>query len=100
MAWLPIAASILPSLFNGISGGIQNGAMQGINQQDEAFQLSMYAEQTRHSEQMQLQSNAFDELTDERSENMREVNALRDISLQQRKADNEITKKFIATITE
>ena len=42
----------------------------------------------------------FDEAQDERAENMREVNTLRDIDMQQRKADNDITKKFIQSITE
>jgi hypothetical protein len=59
----------------------------------------MYSEQIRHDEQMQLQSQAFDEMIDQKSEQMREVNTLRDVQMQQRKADNDITKKFIQSIT-
>jgi hypothetical protein len=49
---------------------------------------------------MQTQSQAFDEMMDEKSESMREVNTLRDVQMTQRKADNQITKKFIESITE
>jgi hypothetical protein len=97
MAWIPIAAQVAGGL---ISGGAQNGVMQGLNAQNEAFQLSMYAEQLRHQEQMAVQSTAFDEMMDEKSENMRQINLLRDVEMAQRKADNTITKKFIESITE
>jgi hypothetical protein len=60
----------------------------------------MYAEQMRHQEQMQVQSQAFDEMMDEKAEQMREVNTLRDVQMQQRKADDQITKKYIQSITE
>lgn len=81
-------------------GNLGNMGMSGINGADEAFQTAMYAEQTRHNEQMQLQSSAFDEMMDERSENMRQINTLRDADMAQRKADDQITKKFIESITE
>lgn len=83
-----------------LAGNIGNGALGALDAQDEAFQVSMYAEQMRHQEQVQAQSQAFDEMMDERSEQMREVNTLRDVQMQQRKADDQITKKFIQTITE
>ncbi len=83
-----------------VAGNMGNAAMGGLNAADEAFQLSMYAEQMRHQEQMQMQSEAFDQMMDERSEQMRQVNTLRDVQMQQRKADDTITKKFIQTITE
>ena len=47
---------------------------------------------------MQQQSEAFNEMTDEKSEMMREGNVLRDVAMQQRKADNQITKEFIQMI--
>ena len=83
-----------------LTGDIGNGAMGALNAQDEAFQISMYAQQLQHSEQMQVQSEAFDRMMDEKSEQMREVNTLREVNMQQRKADNQITKKFIESITE
>ncbi|MDQ2873042.1 MAG: hypothetical protein M3R35_07950, partial [Candidatus Eremiobacteraeota bacterium] len=68
-------------------GGISNAGLGALNAQDEMFQLSMYAQEMHHSEQMQMQSEAFNEATDEKSEQMREINTLRDVSMAQRKAD-------------
>ena len=48
--------------------------------------------------QLGWQSEAFNEMTDQKSETMREGNVLRDIAMQQRKADNAITKEFIQMI--
>jgi len=84
----------------GLAGAAGNAGMAGLDAQQEAFQTAMYAEQIRHNEQMQLQSEAFDEMVDERSETMRQVNTLRDVDMEQRKADNQITKKFIQSIGE
>ncbi len=98
------AAALAGGLFGGSAGNaaglMGNGGLGALNGQDEAFQLYMYAQQIRHQEQMQVQSEAFDEMMDEKSEQMREVNTLRDVQMAQRKADNQITKKFIESITE
>ncbi|HEX5275793.1 MAG TPA: hypothetical protein VFW34_11005 [Candidatus Rubrimentiphilum sp.] len=83
-----------------IAGAAGNVGLGALDAQDEAFQLAMYGEQIRHQEAMQTQSEAFDEMMDEKSEQMREVNTLRDVQMTQRKADNQITKKFIESITE
>lgn len=83
-----------------LAGNAGNAAMGALDAQDEAFQIAMYGEQVRHQEQLQSQSEAFDEMMDEKSEQMREVNTLRDVQMAQRKADNQITKKFIESITE
>jgi hypothetical protein len=83
-----------------LTGALGNAGLGVLDAQDEAFQLSMFAEQIHHQEQMQMQSEAFDEMMDEKSEQMREVNTLRDVQMQQRKADDQITKKFIESITE
>ena len=48
--------------------------------------------------QLQEQSSAFDNMVNEKSELMHESNTLRDVAMVQRKADNEITKKFIESI--
>lgn len=92
-------SSVGSSLGN-IAGGAGNTALGALDAQDEAFQVSMYAEQMRHQNQMQIQSQAFDEMMDQKSENMREINTLRDVQMAQRKADNSITKKFIQSIAE
>jgi hypothetical protein len=83
-----------------VAGAAGNAGLGALNAQDEAFQLAMYGEQIRHQETMQAQSQAFDEMMDEKSESMREVNTPRDVQMTQRKADNQITKKFIESITE
>ncbi len=68
-----------------LAGDAGNAAMGALDAQDEAFQISMYGEQIRHQEQLQTQSQAFDEMMDEKSEQMREVNTLRDVQMAQRK---------------
>lgn len=83
-----------------LAGGLGNGVMGALDAQNEAFQVATYAQELGHQEQMQMQSEAFDQMMDEKSEQMREVNTLRDVQMAQRKADNGITKKFIESITE
>lgn len=100
MAWIPTALGVGSSLLSAASNIGSNIAMNGLNNSDEMFQLGMYAQQIQHQEQMQVQSEAFDQMMDEKSEQMREVNTLRDVQMAQRKADNAITKKFIESITE
>jgi hypothetical protein len=87
-------------LFGGAGGAAENGAMSALNSQDESFQLGIYASEIQNQEQLQMQSEIFDQMMDERSENMREVDTLRNVDMAQRKADDSITKKFIQSITE
>jgi hypothetical protein len=96
-----LLGNTIGGMFGGsASGAAENGAMNGLNSQDESFQLGMYASEIQNQEQMQMQSEAFDQMMDERSENMREVDTLRNVDMAQRKADDSITKKFIQSITE
>jgi hypothetical protein len=101
---LPLAigagTSLIGSLFGSGSGNAENAAMQAINAQDQQFQTGLYASEVANQEQLDLQSVMFDQMMDERAENMREVNTLRDVDMQQRKADDTITKKFIQSITQ
>jgi hypothetical protein len=62
-------------------------ATQALNEQNLGFQL-----------QLQAQAQQFDEATSEKSELMREQNELRNVAMEQRKADIEITKEFIKSI--
>jgi len=97
-------AALAPAAIGALGGAAGNAvgtaAMQGLNGADEAFQTGLYAEQMQHQEQMSVQSTMFDEAMDERSENMRQINTLRDVEMTQRKEDNSITKKFIQSISE
>jgi hypothetical protein len=101
---LPLAlgagSSLLGSLFGSASSSVQNAQMNALNAQSENFQLGLYASQLANQEQLSLQSTMFDQMMDERSENMREVNTLRNVDMAERKADDDITKKFIQTITQ
>lgn len=93
-------SGLAASFFGGGANTAGNAALGLLNGSDEAFQLGMYAQQIQHQEQMQMQSEVFNEMMDEKSEQMREMNTLRDVQMAQRKADDGITKKFIESITE
>lgn len=102
-----VAGGVSGALSSGGPSGLGNlgsssdptlAMQQAMDQADEYNQLALNAENIRHNEQMQWQSTAFNELMDEKSEQMREMNLLRDASMAQRKADNSITKEFIQTI--
>jgi hypothetical protein len=97
---LPLAAAAGGSLLGRASGVAENAAMGAINAQNQAFQLGLYASEIANQEHLAVQSTMFDEMQNERSENMREVNTLRDVDMAERRADDEITKKFIQTITQ
>ncbi len=105
---LPMLEGVGSGLLGGALGGalgggvgsVENGAMNALNNQDESFQLGIYASEVQNQEQMQMQSEIFDQMMNERSENMREVDTLRNVDMAQRKADDSITKKFIQSITE
>ncbi len=75
------------ALGSGGIGNAENSAMNALNTQDETFQLGMYASEVQNQEQLQMQSEAFDQMMDERSENMREVDTLRNVDMAQRKMD-------------
>ncbi len=95
-----LAPMALGLLGGGAEGAVGSAAMQGLNSADESFQLGLYGEQMQHQESMTMQSTAFDNMMDEKSENMREINTLRDVQMQQMKSDDSITKKFISAIGE
>ena len=80
MSFLPIAVTGGLTLLQNVEQGAQEAyAMQSQNQLD-------------------WQSLTFDTAMDQQAENMREINTLRDVDMQQRKADDSITKKFIESI--
>ena len=99
-ALAPSLISTLGTIGSSVANSADTAAMAALNQQDQQFQLGMYSQQIQNQEQMQVQSTMFDEAMDERSENMREVNTLRNIDMAQKKADDDITKKFIQSISE
>ena len=97
------APSIIGGLFSGganaIMGG-SNGALAGMLGENNAFQTGLMGQEMWSQQQLDLQSTVFDEAMSQQSENMREINTLRDAQMAQRKADDGITKKFIESIGE
>ncbi|HEY0380927.1 MAG TPA: hypothetical protein VGC72_01880 [Candidatus Elarobacter sp.] len=79
-------------------GGLGNGAQNLLNGGYLAGTEALNAQQLMFQLQLQSQSQQFDEMTSERSELLRETNTLRDVAMQQRKADNQIVKEFIRSI--
>lgn len=80
------------------SGNPAIAAQQALDQQYEWAQLGINAESMRHQLEIQQQSAMFNEFQDERSEQMREMNLMREVSMKQREADNSIVKEFLRTI--
>ena len=66
--------------------GVLTG-IQGMNDQNAMFELAM-----------QAQAQQFNQMTEEKSELLREQNELRTVAMTQRKADDEVTKEFIKMI--
>ena len=100
---LSIGAGALTGGFAGSSaastaGGFSNSAQNLINGGYLAATEALNAQQMVFQLQLQGQAQQFDEMTSERSELLRETNTLRDVAMQQRKADNTIVKEFIRSI--
>jgi len=74
-------------------------AQQGMDQAYETENLLLEAEEMRHQVAMQIQSQQFNDVQDEKSEQMREMNTLRTVAMKQREADGSIVKEFIKTST-
>jgi hypothetical protein len=99
---LTIGAGALAGGFGGngatTAGGFDNSAQNLINGGYLTATEALNAQQMMFQLQLQSQSQQFDEMTSERSELLRETNTLRDVAMQQRKADNQIVKEFIRSI--
>jgi hypothetical protein len=70
---------------------------QGIDEAYEYENLALQAEELRHQTDMQIQSQQFNDVQDEKAEQMREMNSLRDVAMKQHEADDKIVKEFIRT---
>jgi hypothetical protein len=73
-------------------------AMQNADKAYEWAQLGLNVENMRHNLDLQWQSTMFNEVEDEKSEQLRELNVLRDVAMKQREADVAILKEFIRSI--
>ena len=79
-------------------GGISNATFQAAENGYLAETQLMDMQQMQFQLQLQQQSNQFNNMVDEKSELMRETNTLRDVAMEQRKADITIVKEFIKSI--
>ena len=70
---------------------------QGIDEAYEYENLALQTEELRHQTDMQIQSQQFNDVQDEKAEQMREMNSLRDVAMKQHEADDKIVKEFIRT---
>ena len=99
---LTVGAGALTGGFAGngatTAGGFGNGAQDLLNGGYLTGTTALNAQQMMFQLQLQGQSQQFDEMTSERSELLREQNALRDVAMEQRKADNQIVREFIKSI--
>jgi hypothetical protein len=90
----PNAVGGTNSALSGAGNIALSAGQAGYLAANEQLQLQQLAFQ--YAEQQQADS--FDNVTSEKSEIMRESNELRNVAMEQRKADNEITKEFIKSI--
>jgi hypothetical protein len=102
-----LAGGAMSTLMGGGLSGFSQGAMNGSNASltgmlsaNDTFNTSLMGQEMASQDQLDLQATMFDEAMDQQSENMREINSLRDAQMAQRKADDGITKKFIQSISE
>jgi hypothetical protein len=79
-------------------GNIGNTASSGWQSSILAMQDAQNMQNALYSLQINAQASQFNNMMDEKSELMRESNTLRDVALEQKKADTQITKKFIESI--
>ncbi len=93
-------------MFNNPSGGgnISSatdgtlGAQQAMDKGYEWANLGMQGQEMAHQLQLQSQSQQFNDVQNEKSEQMRETNTLRTVAMKQREADDKIVKEFIKTV--
>ena len=84
------ATSVVGNLGNTASSGWQSSIL--------ALQDAQNEQNAIYSLQINQQASQFNNMMDEKSEMMRESNALRDVALEQKKADTQVMKKFIESI--
>ena len=80
------------------TGNLDNSLFSGWESNVLAQQDALNAQMAYFQLGVQKQANEFNMMTDEKSELQRESNALREVAMEQRKADITITREFIRSI--
>ena len=81
-----------------MTGNLGNTASSGWQSSILALQDAQNMQNAIYSLQINQQASQFNNMMDEKSEMMRESNALRDVAIEQKKADTQVMKKFIESI--
>lgn len=92
------SASALTGAVPSLLGGLNNAALSGAESVSNAEQTENLIDNMEFNTQMMWQQTAFNQMTQAQSQQMQEVDSLRDVAMQQRKADDSITKEFISSI--
>jgi hypothetical protein len=92
------ASTPITSGLTTLTGNLSNTAQGGWQSQILSQQDMMNYQNAEYSLAVNQQASQFNNMMDEKSELMRESNTLRDIAMEQKKADTQITKKFIEAI--
>jgi hypothetical protein len=92
------ASTPLTSGLTTLAGNVGNTAAGGWQAQVLSQQDQMNYQNAEYSLALNQQASQFNNMMDEKSEMMRESNTLRDVAMEQKKADTQITKKFIESI--
>jgi hypothetical protein len=95
---LTLGAPLLGSLVGGLGATASSAALTGAENWFLGQQTGNEIQQMVFQNQLNAQATQFNETMDEKSEVMRESNTLRDVAMEQRKADLQITKEFIRSI--
>jgi hypothetical protein len=89
-----LAAPLLGSAIGSLGAGASSLALTGAENWFLGQQTGNEIQQMVFQNQLNQQATQFNETMDEKSEVMRESNTLRDVAMEQRKADLSITKEF------
>lgn len=81
-----------------VTGSITNSELQAAMGASEQDQVNNEIDQMQFDSQMQWQNTWFGQMLQQKSQSMQQVNELRDVAMQQRKADDSITKEYIQAI--
>jgi hypothetical protein len=93
-----LESSLLGQVLGGLGGTASSVALTGAENWFLGQQTGNEIQQMVFQNQLNQQATQFNETMDEKSEIMRESNTLRDVAMEQRKADLQITKEFIRSI--
>lgn len=81
-----------------LAGNASNAELQVAMAGSEQDQVNNQINQMNFDNNMQRQGTWFNQMLEQKSQSMQQVNELRDVAMQQRKADDSITKEYIQSI--